>query len=228
LLPTGNIALQYTRFCFVRLKPTLENNSDPAFPSQLGAGEIVGVLLAAGASTRFGANKLLHSLPDGTPIALASALRLRAALPHMLVVVRPDNAALEHLLAQHGIHSVVAARAVDGMGASLAQGIAATAQARGWLIALADMPYVQAETIVSIADALRNGAAIAAPHYMGQRGHPVGFAARFGACLLELSGDEGARQVLRDRASEVQQIECDDPGVLADIDYASDLDRESN
>jgi molybdenum cofactor cytidylyltransferase len=222
--------LQYTHFipdCAIRLSnPFLKNDNDPAPPAHAGRGEIVGLLLAAGASTRFGANKLLHPLPDGRPIALASALALRAALPQMLVVVRPDNAALAQLLAEHGIASVFATNAAEGMGASLVQGVASTMQARGWLIALADMPYVKPQTMTRVADALRNGAAIAVPAHQGQRGHPVGFAARFGTRLLESAGDEGARRILRDHAAEVQQIECGDPGVLADIDYASDLERK--
>jgi len=48
-----------------------------------------GILLAAGFSRRFGANKLLHPLADGIPIALAAARRLRAALPEVLAVVNP-------------------------------------------------------------------------------------------------------------------------------------------
>jgi molybdenum cofactor cytidylyltransferase len=207
------------------LNTGLKKKPAPAPAAHPGHGEIVGLLLAAGASTRFGANKLLHPLPDGTPIALASALALRAALPNMLVVVRPDNTALAQLLAQNAIPFVIATRAAEGMGRSLAQGVAAAADAGGWLVALADMPYVRRETITSIADALRNGAAIAAPSHRGQRGHPVGFAASFGARLQQLSGDEGARNLVREHVSEVRQIECDDPGVLADIDTASDLAR---
>jgi molybdenum cofactor cytidylyltransferase len=201
----------------------LKPDTAQSLPPQFGAGEIVGVLLAAGASTRFGANKLLHPLANGVPMALASAIALRSALPYALVVVRPDNAMLADLLVEHDIRCVVASRAAEGMGASLAQGIAAARNARGWVIALADMPYVKTPTIVSIADALRAGAAIAAPSYQGQRGHPVGFDARYRANLLALSGDEGARNVLREHAAALRQIACDDPGVIADIDYASDV-----
>jgi molybdenum cofactor cytidylyltransferase len=185
--------------------------------------EIVGLLLAAGASTRFGSNKLLHPLADGRPIALVSALNLRAALPNTLAVVRPDNPALVELFAQHGVAHRIATRAAEGIGASLAQGIAAASQAKAWLIALADMPYLKRETLLAIAGALEGGAAIVVPTYRGQRGHPVGFAARFGETLQLLKGDEGARSVLREHTAEVVEIECDDAGVLADIDTAADL-----
>jgi molybdenum cofactor cytidylyltransferase len=184
---------------------------------------IVGLLLAAGASTRFGSNKLLHPLADGRPIALVSALNLRGALTNTLAVVRPDSPALAELFAQYGLAHIVAKRAAEGMGASLAQGVAATAQAQGWLIALADMPYLKRETLVAIAGALEAGAAIAVPKYQRQRGHPVGFSSRFGEALMLLQGDEGARSIMREHTADVVEIECEDTGVLADIDTEEDL-----
>ena len=191
--------------------------------SETAAGGIAGILLAAGASRRFGADKLLHPLPDGMPIALASALALFAAVPRMVAVLRAEHGELAQLFAEHGIATVVAERATAGMGASLAAGIAATQDARGWLVALADMPLVKSETMRAVADRLRKGAAIAAPRYRGQRGHPVGFAARFRARLLALDGDEGARALLREFADEVVLIDCGDAGTLADIDLPGDL-----
>lgn len=208
-----------------RIREISIHSSQPSqpVPSAAGQGEIAGILLAAGASQRFGGDKLVHRLADGTPIALASALALRAAVPRMLAVVRSRDGELAQLFAAHGIETVTAEHAASGMGASLAAGIAATANASGWLIALADMPLVKTRTMIAIADALRAGAAIAAPRYRGQRGHPVGFAARFRDRLLALSGDEGARSVIKERAGEILLIDCDDAGVLADVDHPGDL-----
>jgi molybdenum cofactor cytidylyltransferase len=186
-------------------------------------GPITALLLAAGASRRFGADKLMHPLPGGTPIALASALSLRAALPNMLAVVRPDNAALIQLFERHGISVVPAERAAQGMGESLAAGVAASADAGGWLVALADMPSLNAATIAAVADALARGAAIAVPVFQGKRGHPVAFNARFGPQLRALAGDQGARELLREHAAEVVQVECGDAGILLDIDRPGDL-----
>jgi molybdenum cofactor cytidylyltransferase len=55
---------------------------------------ITGILLAAGNASRFGSNKLLHLLPDGTPIAMAAARNLKAAIPSSLAIVRPQDHAL--------------------------------------------------------------------------------------------------------------------------------------
>jgi molybdenum cofactor cytidylyltransferase len=186
---------------------------------------ITALLLAAGRSARFGSDKLMHPLRDGTPIALASALALRDAVPNMLAVLRPSNTRLLELFSLHGIPVVLAPRAAEGMGASLAAGVAATADSAGWLVALADMPRVQAASIAAVIAALQNGAAIAAPTWQGERGHPVGFSARFGARLQALQGDAGARDLLREHADELVQVACDDPGILFDIDRPDDLRR---
>jgi molybdenum cofactor cytidylyltransferase len=111
------------------------------------------------------------------------------------------------------------------MGASLAHAVGSCAQADGWVVALGDMPNIDPRTIALIADKLRDGALIAAPCYRGARGHPVGFSALLRDELSALSGDAGARDVLRAHKDQVVLIECDDPGVLADIDTPADLAR---
>ncbi len=180
--------------------------------------ELAGILLAAGCSRRFGSDKLLHPLPDGTPMVLASVNALRVVLPHTVAVVRPDNEALRALLETHGVRTVVAEHADSGMGASLAAGVAAIAHARGWLVALGDMPYIHPQTIARVAHELGKGASLAAASYQGQRGHPVGFSEKHRANLLMLRGDEGARSLLHQHASELVSVDCGDPGVLVDID----------
>lgn len=187
------------------------------------AGELAGIVLAAGRSTRFGGDKLLHALPDGTPMALASASALRAVLPRTVAVVGAHNPALAALFAAHGMETTIAEDADSGMGASLAAGIAATADAGGWLVALGDMPYILPQTVARVADALRAGARLAAPAYQGRRGHPVGFSARFRADLLALRGDEGARSILLRHAGELVRLDCGDPGVLMDVDQRAAL-----
>lgn len=189
----------------------------------MSSGGIVGILLAAGTASRFGADKLLHPLPDGTPLAVRSGCNLLAALPRTLAVTRSGQQRLPELLRAHGLQTVECAAADEGMGASLACGVAAAADAAGWVIGLADMPYVRPDTIKRIASALVDGAAIAAPVFGGRRGNPVGFARRYLHKLCRLSGDTGGRDILAAEPNAVVLIDCEDPGVLRDIDTPSDL-----
>ena len=185
-----------------------------------------GILLAAGAASRFGGPKLLARL-HGTPVAVLSARALRAALPRAIAVVRPGAAELTALLTECGLDVVVCEQADLGMGASLACAVQATVGAAGWVVALADMPSIAPATIAAVAAALQAGATLAAPFHGGRRGHPVGLGASLEAELLALSGDAGARDILMRRGAELVRIDTDDPGVHADIDTPADLNRLS-
>ena len=184
---------------------------------------IAAILLAAGAGTRFGGDKLLHPLEDGVAIAAHAARRLLAAVPDVTAVVRWGDFPLYDMLEQEGCHVTMFQGAERGMGASLAHGVAQARGASGWIVALADMPRIAPGTIRAIVEAMRQGAEIAAPVYKGERGHPVGFGASLRDELLKLDGDLGARVVVERHSDSVRLIECDDPGVLFDVDRKSDL-----
>jgi molybdenum cofactor cytidylyltransferase len=194
----------------------------------------VGVLLAAGSGSRFGGDKLLaalpkatHLAPAGTPIGAAACRHLCAATPATIAVVRPGDERVAAALAACGARVVECANADDGMGASLAFGVASTPDAAGWIVALADMPWIAPATIERVVAALVDGAEIAAPAYRGERGHPVGFSRRYFGALSELHSDEGARSVVAANIDRLTLIEVDDPGVVRDVDLTGDLLRDS-
>ena len=185
---------------------------------------IVAILLAAGAGRRFGGEKLLHPLDDGVAIAAHAARNLLAAVPDVLAVVRWGDFPLYEMLEQEGCRVTMFQGAGRGMGASLAHGVAESRGADGWVVALADMPRLSPETVRRIVSELEAGALIAAPVRNKERGHPVGFGAKLREELLALDGDPGARAVIERHRGEVRLVECDDPGVLYDIDRKTDLD----
>jgi len=186
---------------------------------------VVGVLLAAGSGRRFGAPKLLQPLANGEPLGLAAARPLVAALPHSLAVVRPGDRRLAEGLSALGLEIIEHPGAVRGMGGSLATGVRAAGDAGGWLIALADMPWIAPQTIDRLARALAEGASMVAPLHAGRRGHPVGFHARWRPSLEALHGDQGARGLLRRHPAELTLLATTDAGVLLDVDRAGDLRR---
>jgi molybdenum cofactor cytidylyltransferase len=186
---------------------------------------IAAILLAAGAGARFGGEKLLHPLEDGIAIAAHAARNLLAATPDVIAVVRWGDFPLYDMLEQEGCQVTMFQGAARGMGASLAHGMAQARGANGWVVALADMPRVPAGIIKKLIAALEGGALIAAPVHKGERGHPVGFGAALREELLALDGDLGARAVVERHRDSVQLIECDDPGILFDVDRKSDIAR---
>ena len=184
---------------------------------------IVGILLAAGCGTRFGSHKLLHPLPDGTPMAVAALRNLAQGVDRVVAVVRPDDHALIRLLQQEPARILPCPNATRGMGASLACGVRGAPAADGWLIALADMPFLPTRVVRALTDQLQAGAALVAPTYQGQRGHPVGFKRMFYPELAALTGDHGARHILDQHAEQLRLIAVAEPGILRDIDTPDDL-----
>lgn len=193
------------------------------------SGQVVGLLLAAGRGRRFDPSgvqsKLLQTLPTdhGRSVLASTAARLAAALP-VCIVLRPD---VPEQIAQIADYPwVQCANADDGMAASLAYGVQQTGDAAGWIIALADMPYVASSTFQALAAALRQGADIVAPTFQGRRGNPVGFSRLHLPRLLALQGDQGARGLLQ--AFPVVELALDDPGIHQDIDSVADIRQSSS
>ena len=182
---------------------------------------VVGLLLAAGSATRFGSDKLRHPLPHGVPIALQAARHLKSELSRVVVVVRSHNQIPE--FEKEGCEAVVCENAAEGMGASLACAARAAGKTQGYVVALADMPFVRRTTIAAVRDALVAGAPLAAPYFRTRRGHPVGISGMFYEMLIGLRGDEGAKQLLAENQARLKKIPVGDPGVIRDIDTPGDL-----
>lgn len=108
------------------------------------------------------------------------------------------------------------------LGATIAAGVRHKADWDGWLIQLADMPFVPADIHKRVAEALRHHAA-ARPYYRQLPGHPVGFSTTARYALLRLRAMDGAQSVLKQFPP--YSIEVTDEGVVMDIDLPSHLLR---
>jgi CTP:molybdopterin cytidylyltransferase MocA len=191
---------------------------------------VVGVLLAAGAGSRFGGGppKVLHPF-RGRPLLTWPLAALRdGGVEHVVVVLgaRADEVAVG---AEFGAAQVVrCAEWSEGLSASLRVGLQVSAEggADATVIALADQPLLNARAVARLIaarapsefDALR-------ATYAGMRGHPTLLeSATFGA-VEGLRGDAGARALLDDRATRVGLIACDGLGCPDDVDTPAELAR---
>lgn len=184
---------------------------------------IAGILLAAGISQRFGRDKLMYPLADGTPMAVAAAINLRAACPETIAVLRPHQEALASLLTAVGCEIIECPDAGGGMGHSLAAGVRATSDALGWVVALADMPFIATTSHLAVVSCLNQGAKLAACAYQQQRGHPVGFSRIWLDPLTAMTGDLGGKSILEKHRLDLVLCQVNDPGVIRDIDRPEDL-----
>ncbi|KQY35086.1 molybdopterin-guanine dinucleotide biosynthesis protein MobA [Caulobacter sp. Root487D2Y] len=196
---------------------------------------LAAVILAAGAGRRFaeqsGGRKLLAPF-EGRPL-VAGALDAAFGSParRVLLVTGGDlelaAIARDHARAlgrEDDLDIVVAARAAEGMGASLGAAVAALSpEIEAVLVFLGDMPRVPAGLAQALLDALTPGFDAAAPRFAGRRGHPVLFGGACFAALRGLSGDVGAREVLASIGERLALIDSPDAGVLFDVDRPQDL-----
>lgn len=187
-----------------------------------------GILLAAGFGRRFNAgtelqqDKLLTTLANsGKPILWHSANALITALPNSIAVVQPRQTARQKVLHNLGFKVIESARAKEGMGYALADAINASNHSKGWLIALADMPWIAAELMQQVSAKITDPESIAAPRFNGKRGQPVAFGVAWAKQLATLQGDAGARELLK--TSEINWVDWHDESIHRDVDTAHDL-----
>lgn len=185
---------------------------------------IAAIVLAAGASRRFGSQKLLAEL-RGKPVVRWSVENVLEAQPdEVIVVTGADREAVRAALDGLAVRVVVNESWNEGIGSSLRAGIAALdASAEAAMIALGDQPGLEARVVASLLNAYTEGSkAIVVPSYMGERGHPVIFAASVFPELLALRGDRGARDVISLDPRRVTMVDFDAPLPL-DVDTGEAL-----
>ena len=187
---------------------------------------ITAIVLAAGASRRFGSQKLLAPL-QGRPLVRWTVESVLAARPdEVIVVVGCEGDAVRDALSGLAVRIIVNERWEHGMGGSLRAGISALAPGGdAVLIALGDQPGVDAGVIAALIEAWREGKRpIVAPSYRGERGHPVIFASELLSELSAVDGDRGARDVITRDPSRLTLVELDAPAPL-DVDTEAELER---
>lgn len=178
------------------------------------------LILAAGASSRMrGADKLLEVV-DGEPLLRRVARMALATGWPVSVVLAQGHAARRAALGGLGVAQITAANAAEGMAASLVAGVQALPRGVAVLLVLADLPLIEtADLIAVIAASAADPACVwrgADPD--GTAGHPVLFPADLRGELLGLTGDEGARAVLKNHAARVRLVPLPQGHATTDLD----------
>jgi molybdenum cofactor cytidylyltransferase len=183
---------------------------------------IGGIVLAAGAGSRFGGVKQLAQF-GGRPL-LEWALRAMAASPveRRVVVLGSAAEAVMDEVDLHGAEPVVCDRWEEGQSASLAGGLAALDGAEAAVVTLGDQPRMRPEAIVRVIDARGEGFLAVRATYGGEPGHPVLLESQLFARLRDVTGDHGARNLLASALT--RDVPCDDLGGGEDVDTPAQLD----
>jgi molybdenum cofactor cytidylyltransferase len=183
---------------------------------------IGGLVLAAGAGTRFGGRKQLAEL-DGRPL-LEHAVQAMTATPVGRVVV-VLGALVEEVTATvdlHGAEPCVCERWDEGQAASLACGLAELSDCEAVVVTLGDQPRMSPDAIRRVISARDGESAAVRATYFGAPGHPVLLERELFESFRNVTGDHGARNLLL--SVQVRDVPCDDLGGGEDVDTPAELD----
>lgn len=181
------------------------------------------IVLAAGASSRFGSAKQLVRIGDRPLLSLVTG-RAAEVVGHALVVVLGSGAAELAPLLKHSPGSVVVNRDWrEGLASSIRAGIARLpASCAGVMLVLADQACVTAEDLRRLAAAWRRqSACVAAAQYGATAGVPAIFPRHLFGELGELRGDSGAKVLLTRHADRLVKVRM--PSAAFDLDTPDDL-----
>lgn len=191
------------------------------------APRVAAVVLAAGQSSRMGENKLLAEL-GGQPMIRRTVAAIRQAVDLAVVVTGRDAGMIGHALEGLPVRLVHNSEFAQGLSTSLRAGVAALPpDTDAVLIALGDMPLVDAQTVRRLIAAYNPAEhrSICVPVFGGRRGNPVLWGRQHFEALQSMSGDAGARSLLDALADESVEVGMPDDAVLTDVDTPEALAR---
>jgi molybdenum cofactor cytidylyltransferase len=207
-------------------KPPVSDPSPPAGPSAVAA-----VILAAGRSTRMGEiNKLTADYGGRALVRHAAEAALASRAGEVVVVSGHQADAVCAVLAGLDLRLIDNPEFAAGLSTSVKAGIAAVApEMTGAVILLGDMPGVSAAVIDDLIGAFETagGDKICQPRYDGKPGNPVLWPRRLFPEFAELSGDIGAKPLLKYHPGDILGVDVASPAIHMDIDEPKDLDRDS-
>ncbi len=181
---------------------------------------ITGVVLAAGAGSRYGTPKALARTPEGRAWIGCAVDALSFVCADVLVVLGAEADAAARLVPA-GARPVVAADWAGGMSRSLKTGLTAAADADAVLVTLVDLPGLPASVCERLVDARIDRGVLRRAAYRGLPGHPVLIGQdHIPALVAGLRGDRGAQAYLEAHGS--AEVECGDLFDGRDVDLATE------
>ncbi|MDF1687269.1 MAG: molybdopterin-binding/glycosyltransferase family 2 protein [Parvibaculaceae bacterium] len=192
---------------------------------------IAALVLAAGLSRRMGTrNKLIEEI-DGKPLLAQCVDTVLAANVDSLTLVTGHEAEIvQATMGTRPISYVHNPNFADGLASSLKAGLAALPPCDAFIVCLGDMPDIQTADIQKLISAYDRdeGRLICLPVVNGKRGNPVLWDHAFANDMLHLTGDQGAKSLMRDNEDVLCEVDIQHAGPLSDIDTLSALTNRRN
>ncbi len=179
------------------------------------------ILLAAGQSSRMGAQNKLRLPLRGRPVVYHAAKAFLDAGLELLVVLGHEAETIRFMLPESKrIKTVFSPRYQSGLAYSLSIGLRRLPPETRWtIVGLGDMPLVKPTTIARLAAKTKTASNYAiVPTFRGEWGNPVALSHHMIRECLTLDGDTGAGQILRQQPQFVEELPVADEGIVRDVD----------
>lgn len=182
-------------------------------------------VLAAGGASRFGSPKQMAVVEGSPMISVSLRNLLEAGVSDIMVIMGASAEGMVPAIRDYPVYPVLNGQWEEGLGSSIRRAVsAAHPDTEGLLLYLGDQPWIPPGTVKLLADAFRASDALAVqPVHQGRIGHPVILRRQLFPELINLSGDTGARDVLRRHRDRVLPVPVDTPAIYLDVDLPSDL-----
>jgi 4-nitrophenyl phosphatase len=189
--------------------------------------QVAAVILAAGASTRFGQPKQLLDWKGVPLLAHVADVALAAGLAPVIAVLGCQAQAARAALGTQPVGAAMNWRWEEGLSTSVQAGLAALPPETDAAVFLqCDQPLITPGLLRALVACFEEtDAPIVRPVHAGQPGTPVLFARRLFPELAAVSGDEGGRSLISRYSKDVATVETADPDVLVDVDTLADYER---
>lgn len=185
------------------------------------------IILAAGASIRFGSDKRV--IPFANTTLLQHTVGLYSSVFRKVLLVLREQASINVDSLPKNVETVVASEARYGLSHSLRAGVKQALKEPWIVIGLMDMPFVTVQTLQNLAARMDStNASMIRPRFKNRYGNPIGFKQECYSRLRELTGDQGARTLFNTGEFRVDVLEVEDRGILIDIDTPKQLKESVN
>ncbi len=189
--------------------------------------EVVGIILAAGQSSRMGSVKQMLSFKGKTILQRVIDNAVASSLGRVVVVLGYRADMIAPTIADKDVTVVINEDYESGQSSSIKAGLQALPDGTdAVLFMLGDQPLVAPGTINQVLDAYRiSESPIVLPVFDGKRGNPVLFSRETFQRLNLLEGDSGARPLFEEYAGRIRQLPVDDSCIHFDVDTEEDYSR---